>query len=125
LGSQSIEHGTDGALMMRSRLPAASTARISPATQLLLEPKEGDVAAALQTVAAIEAVLDEAQAKAPRLLHGFDITAWPLLDAALARGYDTRIGLEDVLLLPDGAPARGNAHLVAVAWEQARRAGRN
>lgn len=111
--------------MMRSRLPAASTARISPTTQLLLEPEENDLAAALQTVAAIEAVLNEAQVKAPRLLHGFDATAWSLLDAALARGYDTRIGLEDVLLLPDGDLARDNAHLVAVALERARRAGRS
>ena len=93
--------------------------------RLLLEPEEGDVAAAIQTVAAIEAVLDEAQVTAPRLLHGMNATAWPLLDAALARGYDTRIGLEDVLVLPNGTLAHDNAHLVAAAWERARCAGRN
>ena len=32
------------------------------------------------------------------------------------RGYDTRVGLEDTLALPDGTRARDNAELVAMAW---------
>jgi uncharacterized protein (DUF849 family) len=92
--------------------------------RLLLEPDEQDLAAALATVAAIEAVLDAAGVRAPRLLHGFEATAWPLLDVALERGYDVRIGLEDTLLLPDRSPARDNAQLVAAACERATRAGR-
>ena len=38
-----------------------------------------------------------------------------MLDAAVARGRDIRIGLEDVLTLPDGRPAPDNAALVTEA----------
>ena len=87
--------------------------------RLLLEPDEPETAAALATVRAIEVLLDSAGIHAPRLLHGADATAWPLLDEALRRGYDTRIGLEDALTLPDGSPARDNAQLVAEAHRRA------
>ncbi len=36
---------------------------------------------------------------------------------AFARGYDTRIGLEDTLTLPDGRQAADNAALVRVAMD--------
>jgi uncharacterized protein (DUF849 family) len=87
--------------------------------RLLIEPDEPEIAAALATVRAIGALLDGAGIRAPRLLHGIDATAWPLLDEALRRGYDTRIGLEDTLALPDGSPARDNAQLVAEARRRA------
>ena len=41
--------------------------------------------------------------------------AWPLFEDALSRGYDVRIGLEDVLAMPDGTIAASNADLVAAA----------
>ena len=44
-----------------------------------------------------------------------DATAWPVIEAMLARGRDVRVGLEDVLTLADGRPARDNAELVAAA----------
>jgi uncharacterized protein (DUF849 family) len=91
--------------------------------RLLFEPDEQELAAALATVHAIEALLDAAHVQTPRLLHGMDATAWPLLDAAIERGYDTRIGLEDTLHLPDGQPARDNAQLVAIAVERAKSRG--
>ena len=50
--------------------------------------------------------------------------AWPLLEIALRRGYDVRIGLEDTLYLPDGHLAADNAQLVAAAHERAAQAGR-
>lgn len=87
--------------------------------RMLLEPDEPQTAAALATVRAIEALLDGAGVGAPRLLHGLEATAWPLLDEALRRGYDTRIGLEDTLAMPDGRPARDNAALVAEARRRA------
>jgi uncharacterized protein (DUF849 family) len=87
--------------------------------RVLLEPDEPETAAALATVQAIEALLDGAGLSPPRLLHGMEATAWPLLDEALRRGYDTRIGLEDTLALPDGRPARDNAQLVAEAHRRA------
>jgi uncharacterized protein (DUF849 family) len=91
--------------------------------RVLIEPSEPGLAldAELATVAAIELILDQAGDTTPRLLHGEGPTAWALLDAAVARGYDTRVGLEDVLLLPDGSPAPDNAALVAEALRRARR----
>jgi uncharacterized protein (DUF849 family) len=85
--------------------------------RVLIEPSEPglDLETELATVAAIEAVLDHAGDQTPRLLHGEGPTAWSLLDAAIARGYDTRIGLEDVLTLPDGSITTDNAALVAAA----------
>jgi uncharacterized protein (DUF849 family) len=53
--------------------------------------------------------------EAPLLLHGLGSSAWPALRAAGRLGLDTRVGLEDVLTLPDGSPARDNADLVAAA----------
>jgi uncharacterized protein (DUF849 family) len=49
------------------------------------------------------------------LLHGTGRSSWPLLGEAIRRGFDQRIGLEDVLVLPDGSRADGNAELVAAA----------
>jgi uncharacterized protein (DUF849 family) len=51
----------------------------------------------------------------PVLLHGEGTSAWPVFREAVRRGLDTRIGLEDVLVLPDGTPAPGNAALVRAA----------
>lgn len=51
----------------------------------------------------------------PVLLHGQDGGAWPVLRLAGTLGLDTRIGLEDTLLLPDGGPARDNAQLIRAA----------
>lgn len=84
--------------------------------RVLLEPEEADLAGALVTVVAIEAVLDAAGDRTSRLLHGEGPTAWSLIDAALARAYETRIGLEDVLTLPDGTLADDNAALVRAAF---------
>jgi len=86
--------------------------------RILLEPDEGDGEAALRTVAQLEAVLDRAGIRLPRLLHGIGETAWRLIAEAAARGYDTRVGLEDTLTLPDGRLAPGNAALVTAARRQ-------
>jgi uncharacterized protein (DUF849 family) len=83
--------------------------------RILIEPHDRAPEDALATARAIIAVLDDGAIAPPRLLHGFNASAWPLLDAAISLGYDTRIGLEDTLLLPDGAPAADNAALVAAA----------
>src|SRR5438046_1463546 len=59
--------------------------------RVLLEPQSQDLAMALGMVDRIEAVLDSSGIGCPRLLHGTDATAWPLLDQAARRGYDARI----------------------------------
>ena len=51
----------------------------------------------------------------PVLLHGEGDSAWPALRLAVELGLDTRIGLEDTFVLPDGRVAAGNAELVDVA----------
>lgn len=51
----------------------------------------------------------------PLLLHGEGSSTWPALRSAGRLGLATRIGLEDVLLLPDGSPAPDNAALLRAA----------
>ena len=81
-----------------------------PLTRVLVEVMEGGVAEAI----AIEAALDGLGIDAPRLIHGEGEACWPVIAHARRAGRDTRIGLEDTLLLPDGRPAPGNAALVGV-----------
>ncbi|MGZ2356879.1 3-keto-5-aminohexanoate cleavage protein [Streptomyces sp. 372A] len=65
---------------------------------------------------AAERLLAElSSAAVPILLHGEGASAWPVLRLAAARRLDARIGMEDVLALPDGRPAAGNAALVRAA----------
>ena len=90
--------------------------------RVLLEPQEQELRSALQTVTAIEKVLRSGTVDLPLLLHGTEATVWPMMDAAIARGYDVRIGLEDTLALPDGASARNNAELVVEAVRRVRAA---
>ncbi|THA77793.1 hypothetical protein E6R60_09320 [Streptomyces sp. A0642] len=81
--------------------------------RVLAETTETTPQEALHSAAGL---LDElASAATPILLHGEDAAAWPVLQLAASRCLDTRIGLEDVLHLPDGAPAPGNAALVRAA----------
>jgi uncharacterized protein (DUF849 family) len=84
--------------------------------RVLLEPQESELSGALETVAAIERLLGvHVPSRAPRLLHGVDATAWPLLRESARRGYEARIGLEDTLRLPEGELAGDNVELVRAA----------
>jgi uncharacterized protein (DUF849 family) len=89
--------------------------------RVMFEPREQVLADAIACVAEAESVLDAGGVACPRLLHGVDATAWGLLDEAVARRYDSRIGFEDALTLPDGGAARSNADLVRAAWARIRR----
>ena len=92
---------------------------VSDATGETLIAVSRAAAAQYETVSAIERLLgDYASDGTPRLLHGVDATAWPLLREAARRGYDARIGLEDTLRLPGGEPPGDNLDLVkaARAW---------
>ncbi len=86
--------------------------------RMLIEPQQQELREALQNGAQIIAALDAVGYTGSRLYHGFDATAWTLLDDAIARGYDTRIGMEDAVTLPDGSPAAGNAALVTAAVQR-------
>src|SRR3954454_7760301 len=54
-------------------------------------------------------------AEVSQLWHGHGERTWEVIAAGAAAGHDVRVGLEDVLTLPDGTPAAGNAELVAAA----------
>ncbi len=53
----------------------------------------------------------------PQLWHGYGEQTWEVISAGAAAGVDVRIGLEDVLVLPEGRVAAGNAELVVAAVE--------
>ncbi len=89
--------------------------RHPPVQRVLVEPQEEDPAEAVALAAAIDRALDSAAIPTARLHHGYGAATWAVLDAAVPRGRDVRVGLEDVLTLPDGAPAAGNAALVEAA----------
>ncbi|PRH78509.1 hypothetical protein C6N75_14500 [Streptomyces solincola] len=101
--------GTAGARLLAASPLAPRVARV------LVEVVDADPATAPDTARALLADPALASVRAPLLLHGEDGGAWPVLELAVALGLDTRVGLEDTLLLPDGAPARSNAELVTAA----------
>jgi len=61
------------------------------------------------------AIAELIPAGVPQLWHGCGARTWEVLAAAQAAGVDMRVGLEDVLVLPDGRSAADNAQLVAAA----------
>jgi uncharacterized protein (DUF849 family) len=79
--------------------------------RILVEPSVADPAAAVECARDIDDIV--APLGPPRLHHGYLGQTWSVIDAALARGLDVRIGFEDTLELPDGTRASGNAELVA------------
>ena len=80
--------------------------------RVLIEVDDADPAEAVAHCARIEDALERLGIDAPRLHHGDDLATWAVIDAALARGRDVRIGLEDTLVMADGSPAQSNAALV-------------
>ena len=90
--------------------------------RLMLEPGGGELQEVLQRVAEMEAVLDAARPETPRVLHGGGATSWDIVDEAARRRYQTRVGFEDSLEMPDGRTARDNAEMVAEAARRIRAA---
>ena len=108
-----IYSGTEAADRFR-----ASAVHFSGAVlRVLAEVTDTDPATARDTAAELLAALgtDRGTPTPPILLHGEDGGAWPVLQMAVELGLSRRIGLEDVLVLPDGSPAPDNAALVAAA----------
>lgn len=83
--------------------------------RVLIEINEQDVAEGLAVAQGIEAVLKKAGSKLPILLHGDEASVWAIYREAMAKGFDSRIGLEDGNLLPSDQPARDNADLIRAA----------
>jgi uncharacterized protein (DUF849 family) len=101
-------HGEAAALLVESGLAPRCT-------RILLEPLMQDLDDALAAVSGMEAALGDVAPGVARLLHGYQATAWAIVDVAAERGYDTRIGMEDTVTLPDGELAADNAELVRTA----------
>lgn len=80
--------------------------RVLVEVQDMPEPEVEDTARRL--VAAVR----DAEPGLPLLLHGEERSAWAAAALAVSLGLDTRAGLEDSLVLPDGRTASGNAELV-------------
>ncbi len=89
--------------------------RAGDCLRVLIEPQEPETDQAEATLRDIESILDESRIDVPRLLHGTGNTTWALIRTANARGYDTRVGFEDTLVLPDGRIAASNGALVREA----------
>jgi uncharacterized protein (DUF849 family) len=80
--------------------------------RVLVEPRSENADEAVAMARDIDAALDRVFVRAPRLHHGVGMATWAVLDAAVPIGREIRIGLEDVLTLPDGRRAPDNAALV-------------
>jgi len=83
--------------------------------RVLIEPLEEDIPTALENAAAMEEIVASAGITIEQVHHGYGIACWAVNRRALERGHGIRTGFEDVILLPDGSPARDNADLVAAA----------
>lgn len=81
--------------------------------RILIEPEVEDPDEAVSMCRKIATTIRAAGVTCPLLYHGYDRTAWPVLKAAIEDGAETRIGLEDVLTLPDGTPAGNEAQIRA------------
>jgi uncharacterized protein (DUF849 family) len=82
--------------------------------RILVEPITEDPDVAITRVSEIEKALGDLPV--PQLHHGDGVATWAVIERALPEGRDIRIGLEDVLTLPDGRAASDNADLVAAAF---------
>jgi uncharacterized protein (DUF849 family) len=89
--------------------------------RILVEVQERAPDTALVAAEAMLGRLEAGHVQSPRrLLHGdTEPIVWPVLELALRRGLDTRIGLEDTLTLPDGRQAADNEDLVAAVFSKA------
>jgi uncharacterized protein (DUF849 family) len=80
--------------------------------RVLLEPAEASCRPRAN-LTQIEAAL--AGVDRPRLLHGLGRSVWEFVQLAAEQQYETRIGFEDTLTLPDGTRAASNAELLLAA----------
>jgi uncharacterized protein (DUF849 family) len=87
----------------------------SALTRVLVEPVDVSHQAAVACVQAIHDTLDRFGVLAPRLQHGDGEATWVLIEDAVRRGIDTRVGLEDTQYEPDGARTEGNEALIRAA----------
>ncbi len=107
-----IEAGLDSIEDAERLLSLRTTVR---PLRILIELSDQDPARALRQADDILTFLSRHDVQRPVLLHGTEASAWPLVTHAFRRRLSTRIGLEDVDLLPSGNTAADNAGIVAAA----------
>lgn len=108
-----IWSGTDGAERFAASPLGPKVLRV------LAEVTDTDPLGAVSSARALLSGIGAAHGR-PVLLHGEDGGAWPVLRFAGRLGLATRVGLEDVLLLPGGERARSNGELVAAGLTEYR-----
>src|SRR3954451_2679174 len=96
-----------------ARLAACGLAR--RCRRALVEAPENAPAIAVATAGAIDGGLERERIELPQVHHGTDFTTWAVIDAAVRRDREARVGLEDTLSMPDARRAGSNAELVAAA----------
>ena len=79
--------------------------------RVLLEPLSDDPDTAHAELTILLGALSDFRPDLPRLAHGIEGATWPLLRRAATLGFESRIGLEDVLTLPDDSTPAGNLDL--------------
>ncbi|MFC4947987.1 3-keto-5-aminohexanoate cleavage protein [Pseudonocardia sp. GCM10023141] len=122
------EDGADliaAALQERGVRIEAAVRSAGDARRYLARPRAVDVARLVVEItdadprtapaAAVALLTTLAGPASPVLMHGRSAAAWSVLHMAAIRGMATRIGLQDVLELPDGTPATNNAELITHA----------
>ena len=114
---QSIGVGIEAGLWHADAVRAWSTStHRDKCLRVLLELPDGTNASGVDFEARrLLAMVREVSEDVPVLLHGEGSSTWPALRLATWLGLSTRIGLEDVLVLPDGSPAENNLALVMAA----------
>ncbi len=83
--------------------------------RILIEPQEPTLDLAIKNVNEIENHIKSCGIQLPFLLHGTGKTCWDLLKIAFDKNYQTRIGFEDTLTLPNGEKAKSNEELIEQA----------
>jgi uncharacterized protein (DUF849 family) len=108
--------GIEAGVWSEADAEALAESGIAPLVlRVLVEPIGTTADDALTRIARIHERLDHLGMAAPRLQHTEDESAWAVIQDALRRGHQTRVGFEDVRTLPNGAVAADNAELVAAA----------
>jgi len=83
--------------------------------RIMIEPLSPDPNIALKQATEMEAILSDAGITLSQVHHGYDGSCWAVNERALMRGHGIRTGLEDVVQLPNGQPAKNNSEMVEAA----------
>lgn len=103
----------ESAVWSMSDMPALlASPTLHQNVRVLIEPEEEDPDQAVADCREMAAAIRAAGVTAPILYHGFDETVWPIVEAAITDGCETRIGFEDGLTFADGSIAPSNVELI-------------